>query len=255
MLSYQHAYHAGNLADVHKHAALAGVLAAMAEKPKPLHYIETHAGRGLYRLDSAEAAKTGEAEAGIVRAEEWFPVDDPYRRAIMAARAEHGPSAYPGSPLIAAHLLRPEDSITLAELHPAENEALRLAMPRGTIRREDGLALARAIAPPTPRRGVMLLDPSWELTEEWTRVPDTVAEVARKWPVGVLILWYPILGDERHRAMLRRLPEALVHEVRFPPLREGHGLRGSGLAIVNPPWRLADRLRFLSERFALRQSG
>jgi 23S rRNA (adenine2030-N6)-methyltransferase len=256
MLSYQHGYHAGNLADVHKHATLAWVLAGMADKPKPLSYLETHAGRGLYDLGSPEALKTGEAAMGIARAKAWFPPDDPYARVLAETRRLHGPSAYPGSPLVAALTLRPEDRLTLAELHPREGDALeRNLHPLGArIERRDGLAMAVSLAPPTPRRGLLLVDPSWEVKSDYETVPAALEQVARKWNVGVLLLWYPLLPDARHAPMLKGLraafPDALRHEVRFPPARAGHGMEGSGLFAVNPPWRMEERLRWLSDRFA-----
>ena len=128
MLSYQHIYHAGNLADVHKHAMLASLLAYLARKDKPLSYIETHAGRGLYRLDAPEAMKTGEAAAGIGRAAALFPADHPYRRILAAVRDRYGRAAYPGSPLVAALSLRSGDRMHLAELHPQEFAALGATM-------------------------------------------------------------------------------------------------------------------------------
>ncbi len=155
MLSYQHAYHAGNLADVHKHAMLAVALDHMTAKDKPLCYFETHAGRGLYRLDAPEALKTGEAAQGIARVAGWFDTDHPYARARVTVTATHGATAYPGSPLIAAALLRPMDSITLAELHPAEVSALRNALPDRYVEvvQQDGLAMALSRTPPSRAGG------------------------------------------------------------------------------------------------------
>lgn len=256
MLSYQHGYHAGNLADVHKHALLAWTLAGMVRKDKPLSYLETHAGRGLYDLGAPEALRTGEAAAGIARVEGWFPEDDPYARVLAETRRLHGMRAYPGSPLVAAFTLRPVDRITLAELHPREGKALALALllHGARIERTDGLAMAVAMAPPTPRRGLLLVDPSWEVKAEYETVPAALEKVARRWAVGVLMLWYPLLPDARHAPMLRRLeasfPDGLRHEVRFPPVREGHGMMGSGMFTVNPPWRLDERAAWLSGRFA-----
>lgn len=256
MLSYQHAYHAGNLADVHKHALLAVALDRLAQKAKPLTYIETHAGRGLYDLAGAEAAKTGEAAAGIARTADWFAPDHPYRRTLAACRAAHGPSAYPGSPWIAAHLTRPGDTIWLAERHPAEAEALRanLAGHRVHIREEDGFALARSILPPTPRRGIMLIDPSWEMKDDYAAMPAFLRGIATKWNVGILALWLPILADARHAPMLARLgadhPDALLSTVRFAPARAGHGMIGSALFVVNPPYGLADEAAAVAARFA-----
>lgn len=259
MLSYQHAYHAGNMADVHKHALLATMLDYLARKDKPLSYVETHAGRGLYRLDGPEAARTGEAAAGIAVAEAqaWFAPDHPYARALAAVRAQAGGAAYPGSPLIAAALLRPADRMVLAELHPAERAALETALaarPDTRIRAEDGLAMARALCPPEPRRGLMLIDPSYEVKADYAALPPFLAAIHRRWNVGVLALWYPLLAGAPHAPMLAALeaalPGALRHEVRFPPARPGHRMQGSGLFIVTPPWGTAEAAAALSERFA-----
>ncbi|WP_209428332.1 23S rRNA (adenine(2030)-N(6))-methyltransferase RlmJ [Pararhodobacter sp. SW119] len=255
MLSYQHLYHAGNLADVHKHALLAWMLGYLTGKPKPLSYLETHAGRGLYDLDAPEARKTGEAAQGIARVGHWFGPDHPYAQAIAATRATHGAAAYPGSPLIASALLRPEDRLHLAEAHPAEHAALAQALPwEAQIRHEDGFAMARARVPPTPRRGLMMIDPSYEVAADYTRMPDFIATMARKWPVGVIVLWYPILTDARHQDMLTDLhakfPEALRHEVGFPPARPGHRMVGSGLFVVNAPWGLEEEAARLATCFA-----
>ncbi len=247
MLSYQHIYHAGNMADLHKHALLAVMLDYMTAKPKPMSYIETHAGRGVYDLAAPEAVRTGEAAAGITRAlgAGWFGADHPLMRALGRVRAEIGPTAYPGSPRIAAALLRPGDAMHLAELHPGEHDALVAAM-RGTgarVRRQDGIAMAHSICPPEPRRGLMLIDPSWEVKSDYQSIPAALARLHRKWNVGVIALWYPILRDNRHGAMLDRLEAgfagAMRCELSFPPARAGHGMTGSGMFVINPPWGLA----------------
>jgi 23S rRNA (adenine2030-N6)-methyltransferase len=263
MLSYQHIYHAGNLADVHKHALLAVMLDYMTRKDKPMSYLETHSGRGLYALDAPEAVKTGEAGAGIRRIEKlgWFAPDHPYAQALAAVRATHGAMAYPGSPLIAASLLRPIDGIQLCELHPREFEALRAAMAPfgGVLHPKDGLAMALALAPPAPRRGLMLIDPSWEVKSDYETIPKLIGQVARKWNVGVIALWYPVLAASvaiapAQAAMVRALtaahPEALLSEVRFPPAREGHGMIGSGMFVLNPPWGLEGEAQRLQRLFA-----
>lgn len=255
MLSYQHGYHAGNLADVHKHALLAWMLDYLVQKPKPLSYIETHAGRGLYDLSGSEAAKTGEAAAGIGRVAGWFSADHPYGRAIGRVRDRYGPSAYPGSPLLASEILRPDDRLTCAELHPAEHAVLAKTLGRrATVRRCDGIELALSLAPPTPRRGVLVCDPSYEVKSDYADLPEVFAKLHKAWNVGVLVLWYPILRDSRHLAMLEglqnRLPEAEAFEVRFPPARAGHGMIGSGLFVVNGPWGLAQEAARLQALFA-----
>lgn len=256
MLSYQHAYHAGNAADVQKHALLAWMLDAMAAKPKAMTYIETHAGRGLYRLDGAEALKTGEASAGVLRLAGRLPADHPYRRCLDAVRDAEGAAAYPGSPVIAGLLLRLFDRIVLAELHPQEHAALSQAMApfEAEVRREDGFALARAVCPPMPRRGMLVIDPSYEVKEDYARIPKFVAEIARKWPVGVIVLWYPILAGGAHGPMLAALeaahPGGFRHEVAFPPVRPGHRMVGSGLLVINPPYGLEAEAARVSALFA-----
>jgi 23S rRNA (adenine2030-N6)-methyltransferase len=256
MLSYQHAYHAGNLADVHKHALLATALDYLTRKDKPLSYFETHAGRGLYKLDSPEALKTGEAAQGIARVADWFGPDHPYTRARATIAATHGTAAYPGSPLIAAALLRPIDSMTLAELHPAEVTALREAIPRhrAQVLQEDGFAMALSRTPPEPKRGLLLIDPSYEVKSDYDRLPGILQKLHARWNVGILMLWYPILTTSAQSGMVRDLrrafPEALSHEVRFPPARPGHGMIGSGLFVVNPPYGLDDEADRLTTHFA-----
>ncbi|MGN7869807.1 Ribosomal RNA large subunit methyltransferase J [Paracoccus haematequi] len=255
MLSYQHAYHAGNLADLHKHALLAAALDYLTRKDKPLSYLETHAGRGLYRLDGAEATKTGEARAGIQRAEaqEWLPPDHPLLRALTQVRRSHGPLAYPGSPLIAAHFLRRGDSAHLAELHPAEYDALTQVAGFAALHRQDGFQMAQAVCPPTPRRGMILIDPSYEVKADYAAIPRQIGLIARKWNVGVIALWYPILTDNRHAPMLEALtaahPDALRSQVSFPPARPGHSMIGSGMWVLNAPYGLADEAARLDATF------
>jgi 23S rRNA (adenine2030-N6)-methyltransferase len=245
MLSYQHSYHAGNIADVHKHALLAAMLDYLTRKDKPLSYIETHAGRGIYRLDTPQALKTGEAAAGIGRLASGFPPAHPYLRCLARVRARHGPAAYPGSPLIAAEMLRPGDVLHLAELHPQEHAALQASMaPYGArVLHCDEIEAALAICPPTPRRGIMLVDPSWEVKEEYAAIPKAIARIRVRWNVGIVALWYPILADAPHAPMLDALsdldPDALRHEVSFGPAREGHRMIGLGLFVTNPPYGLA----------------
>lgn len=255
MLSYQHAYHAGNLADLHKHALLAVALDYLTRKDKPLSYLETHAGRGLYALDGAEAAKTGEARAGIRRAEAqgWLSPEHPLMNALAQVRRSFGPQAYPGSPLIAAHFLRRGDSAHLAELHPAEYEALSAVAGFATLHRQDGFQMAQAVCPPTPRRGLILIDPSYEVKADYAAIPRQIGLIARKWNVGVIALWYPILTDDRHRPMLDALttahPDALRSEVSFPPARPGHSMIGSGMWMLNAPFGLADEAARLDAIF------
>lgn len=257
MLSYQHIYHAGNMADLHKHALLAAMLEYLTAKDKPLSYIETHAGRGLYDLTAPEALKTGEAAEGVQRLGHRLAPDHAYARVLARIRAAHGDHAYPGSPLIAAGMLRPGDRMTLAELHPREFAALEAAMAPYPARclREDGPALALAVTPPDPRRGLMLIDPSYEVKADYAALPPLLRKVHAKWNVGVLALWYPVLASGAERPMVAALdalglPKVLRHELRFPPAREGHGMIGSGMFIVNAPFGLDEEARRLEGVFA-----
>lgn len=257
MLSYQHIYHAGNPADVHKHALLCTMLGYMTRKEKPLSYIETHAGRALYDLSSAEALKTGEAAAGIDRLRGGLAVDHPYIAALEKLAQTHGPQSYAGSPLLAALSLRDTDTIHLAELHPGEHAALRDAMRPylAKCHKQDGFEMAQAICPPTPRRGLMLIDPSYEVKSDYTTIPGHIAKLHRKWNVGVIALWYPILTSGAHAPMIvalkrQNLPNVLHHEVTFPPVRENHGMIGSGMFILNAPYGLEQEAKSLSAAFA-----
>ncbi|MCW8836374.1 MAG: 23S rRNA (adenine(2030)-N(6))-methyltransferase RlmJ [Rhodospirillales bacterium] len=244
MLSYQHAYHAGNAADVHKHTILAQLLARLTEKAKPLTYMETHAGRGIYDLSNTEAEKTGEARNGIVRLLERNGLADghPYLRAIEITRRGFGPTSYPGSPMIARTLLRPDDQIHLMELHPQEHAALKrvLRAPNVHIHRRDGYEGVLAIAPPTPRRGMVLIDPSYEIKDEYEDVAAFLPRLHRKWAEAVIMLWYPILPACRHETMAATIERAglkgfLRHEIRFAETTSERGIQGSGLIFANLP--------------------
>jgi len=254
MLSYQHIYHAGCLADVHKHALISCVLNRLIQKPKPLTYMETHAGRGIYDLTAPESLKTEEAQAGINRAqsENWFPSDHPYMFALRDTQKRHGFNIYPGSPAIARYFLRETDSIHLMELHPQEYIALKQAIPQAHIHHRDGYEGVLALSPPTPRRGVVLIDPSYEVKSEYTDIPDFLAKLHRKWAQAVIMVWYPILPDNRHQPMLDSirnmvLNNTTVHEVRFrqPPT----AMLGSGMILINTPFGFDKDMAFISNIF------
>ncbi|RLJ41057.1 23S rRNA (adenine2030-N6)-methyltransferase [Litoreibacter meonggei] len=256
MLSYQHIYHAGNPADVHKHALLCAILSYMTRKDKPLSYLESHAGRALYDLSSAEALKTGEAAAGIAALTGKISPDHPYIKALEELREQHGDTAYAGSPMLAALSLRPTDKLHLAELHPQEYQALRDAMRPHNAKcyKQDGFEMIQAVCPPEPRRGLLLIDPSYEVKSDYDLIPSQVAKLHRKWNVGVIALWYPILTSGAHSIMIQalksqNLPDVLHHEVAFPPVRDGHRMIGSGMFIVNAPYGLADEAETLSQLF------
>jgi 23S rRNA (adenine2030-N6)-methyltransferase len=236
MLSYQHAYHAGGPADLHKHIVLAELLARMTRKRRPLTYAETHAGRGLYDLASPEARKTGEAAEGIAR----IAPDPatPFGAALARVRARHAASAYPGSPLLARELLRPGDRLILMELHPAEHAALRRAIAGEdvSIHRRDGYEGLLALAPPAPRRGLVMVDPSYEVKTEYAEAGAFVRRLLARWPEAAVLVWYPLLPAGRQAELLAALAPlpVLRHEVGFA-LKRGTGMTGSGMLLVNAP--------------------
>lgn len=244
MLSYQHIYHAGNRADVHKHRLLCALLVALTAKDRPISYLETHAGSGLYDLGAPEALKTGEAAEGIdalLRAG-TIPADDPWLPALRAVRAAHGERSYPGSPALARQLLRPGDVMHLFELHPQAVHELRrhLKGPGVHIHHRDGYEGALAIAPPMPRRGLVLVDPSYEVKTEYQAAAGFVLALRRKWPQACIALWYPLLPAGLHEAMLARLagadPALQDHRIRWAEPAAERGLYGSGMVVLNPPW-------------------
>jgi 23S rRNA (adenine2030-N6)-methyltransferase len=234
MLSYQHLYHAGNAADVHKHLVLAGLLGLLTVKDRPLTYMDSHAGRGLYDLGAPEALKTGEAALGIGRLSGG---DHPYFGVLDRIRARHGPRAYPGSPLIARAMLRPQDRLHLMELHPAEHAGLRAALagPGVAIHRRDGFEGVLALSPPVPRRGLVLCDPSYEVKSDYAAAAAFGLALMAKWPEAVLMIWYPVLPENRHRNLLAGLAplSPLVRECGVP--HRGRGMLASGIALINAP--------------------
>lgn len=237
MLSYQHAYHAGNPADVHKHFVLAELLRLLTKKDRGISYLETHAGRGLYDLQSDEAKKTGEAEEGIARLEP--PPGTAIGAALAEVRRRHGEASYPGSPLIAAALLRAQDRLVLMEMHPQEHAALKRAM-RGTlaeVHARDAYEGAPALTPMEPRRGLVLIDPPYEVKTEYSRAADLAMKLHKRWPEAAILVWYPLLAAGRHAELLDKLAaaEPLVSEVTFD-LKGGKGMTGSGLAILGAPY-------------------
>lgn len=255
MLSYQHIYHAGCLPDLHKHSALAEILDLMVKKDKPLTYVETHAGRGYYDLSAPEAQKTGEAAEGIHRLmkENWFPPTRPFMRVLEDTRRKKGPHIYPGSAAIAEYYRRPGDKMHLMELHPAEIGFLQAAIKSSavSIQKKDGFQALLALAPPEPRRGLVFIDPSYEIKSDYEDIPVFIGKVMKKWAVATLVLWYPLLPSRPHEPMVQALqdlllPKSGLFEVEFcPPPSRGDGwkaLYGSGLFIANIPFGFEQKM-------------
>lgn len=262
MLSYLHGFHAGNHADVFKHAVLTRLLDALMAKPKPLVYLDTHAGAGIYDLDGEQAAKTGEFADGIARLSGrmgLFPELEPYFDALAALNPDGDCRRYPGSPQIARHCLRPDDQLILMELHKTEFQTLRTGLnadPRVHIHHRDGFEGLPALLPPKPPRGLVLIDPPYEVKTDYDAVANCLAAAYARWPTGVYAIWYPRLGVDRDQSepLLRRLthiaPRLLVAELAVRPQAQGFGMHGSGMALVNAPWKFDEHLQRLLPRLA-----
>jgi len=247
MLSYQHIYHAGNFADVHKHVLLVRTLMALKNKNPRLTVLDTHAGRGLYDFASPEALKTEEFRNGIAglweRMDAPSPISD-YLKLVGKYNPEGALAAYPGSPLIVRDLLRPTDQMIFAELHPGEFEALQAVfagVKNADLVKADGFDVLAARMPPADRRGLVIIDPSYEIKTDYVQVPRHIHVAWKKWPKGTFFLWYPILDSAPHETMLLNLRKTTVRDILVSEVRmekmpgEGFAMYGSGVAVVNPP--------------------
>jgi len=264
-MNYRHSFHAGNSADVVKHSLLIALVRALQHKPGALTLIDTHAGCGLYDLGGEDAQRTGEANQGVLRVfAEPSPFLEEYRAAVGAVNAGAEPRYYPGSPRILAQLLRPQDFLILNEKHPEDAYALRGAM-RGTsaaVHQRDAYELWLAMLPPRTARGVVVVDPPYEQTDERARITATLASAQRKWAHGVTVIWYPLKDRETHRRwkqQLRKLgiPKFLVVEHWLYDSEQRDIYNGAGLFIVNPPYAFTQALPPLLEalRAALAPEG
>ncbi len=256
-MNYRHAFHAGNFADVFKHVILARILTHLREKTAPFRVIDTHAGEGLYDLAGAEASRTGEWRDGIGRlAGGELPADAAalmaaYFSALHACNRPGELRYYPGSPVLARHLLRPQDRLVACELEPRAAAALSRqlrASAAAKVVRIDGWIALNAYVPAKERRGLVIVDPAFEQPNDLIRLAEGVAAAYRKWPTGIYLLWYPIKGhDERDRVikMLRRagLQKWLRAEFAVAAPRPAAQLNACGVIVVNPPWRLAAEIR------------
>lgn len=301
MLSYRHAFHAGNHADILKHSMLMLILQSLQKKDKPYTLIDTHAGAGIYTLDDERAVKTGEAAEGIVRllrAADAAPADVPEELLpyIRLCGEYEKQGKYPGSPEIMRNFLRPaagsaksgvakgdakstatpaQDKLILLELHNTEIDVLRINMKRTAdssrihIHHRDAYEAMSALVPPEPKRGLLLMDPSYEVDSDYINVMDSLREAHRRWTSGIICLWYPLL--KRRQAETAELKAALADCAAKTPssfmtaelLVDSEdietGLYGSGMAVINPPWHLDDSMRktlpYLASVLAARQTA
>jgi 23S rRNA (adenine2030-N6)-methyltransferase len=266
-MNYRHAFHAGNFADVMKHALLVRILVYLQRKEAPLRVIDTHAGIGLYDLMADEAERTGEWVDGIGRLDEAFAPEveeilAPYRKVVADVRARHGDTIYPGSPGILRELLRRQDRGVFNELHPADHAVLSEAFNQVAnlkVMHLDGWTALHALIPPKERRGLVLIDPPFEKPNELERLGAELLEALKKWPTGVYAGWYPIKALEPVDAVAARLHEqcprpGLRLELLVDDPADPARLNGSGLFVINPPWSLRQEAELLLPALAERLS-
>lgn len=258
-MNYSHEFHAGNFADVFKHAVLCRILQYLRGKPAAFRIIDTHAGAGLYDLASEAAARGGEWHGGIEKLvsaqlpEAVTALLSPYLEVVTALNERGRLRIYPGSPALARAWLRPQDRLIACEMVPATAATLARNL-RGDIRIKtlaiDGWTALNAYVPPKERRGVVLVDPPFEADDDFTRLASGLVAAHRKWATGIYVLWYPIKGRSEPDALAKRLrrlalPKVLRAELLVTPLADPSRLNGAGMILVNPPWTLENELSAL----------
>jgi 23S rRNA (adenine2030-N6)-methyltransferase len=270
-MNYRHAFHAGNFADVFKHAALVRILVHLRAKPAPFRVIDTHSGAGRYDLDQSNTARGGEWREGIARLFAAAPSQfvtallAPYRDAVASLNPCAALTAYPGSPVLARAFLREQDRLIACELEPKTAATLARNL-KGDARCKaitiDGWTAANAFVPPKERRGIVIIDPPFEDVGDFERLGDAVLTAQRKWASGIYVLWYPLKDRKAadalaHRLRRSRVPKILRTEITLPRPRYPGGLSACGLILVNPPWTLEGELRLILPELvaALAQGG
>ncbi len=264
-MNYRHAFHAGSHADVLKHIVLARIIEHLKRKDKPFRVFDAHAGIGVYALDGPEAQKTGEWQGGVGKIQEAFAPEvealiAPYRQVLAGLNPDGGFLRCPGSPEVIARLLRPKDRFTLNELHPDDHAALRdryYIDARAGITGIDATVLMKANLPPPERRGLVLIDPPYEVKNERELALDALRFGIRRFATGIFMIWYPVKGDDFAEQICAAfqnlgLPAMLKAELRVRESFKGGGLAGSGLIIVNPPWGLEAELKVIVPALAAR---
>ncbi|HET6566278.1 MAG TPA: 23S rRNA (adenine(2030)-N(6))-methyltransferase RlmJ [Xanthomonadales bacterium] len=259
MLSYRHSYHAGNFADVLKHLVLVEILQYLKRKNGAFDYIDTHAGAGLYSLQSIHASKLAEYRDGIARLN---VADWPELAGYLGLIESFNPGGelliYPGSPAIAHRLLRPQDRASLFELHPADFAELQQLFHRDRRVRtfhEDGHKGLLRLLPPKSRRAVVLVDPSYEVKTEYAQLVQTLAQAWRRFPAGVYALWYPVIDRQRSEEMIAAIAQSGIRDIQRYELGVAadsaeRGMTACGMLVINPPWTLQAELAALLPRLA-----
>lgn len=271
-MNYRHAFHAGNFADVHKHVLLLALLERLKRKPAPLFFMDTHAGRGRYNLESSDAQRGNESQTGVLRLlgkQVIAPDIASYMRAagISADNSAKTLRHYPGSPLIAINALRDGDRSVFVEQQPLEAKALEQALTRrksASVVCGDGYAALKTYLPPRENRGLILIDPPYESEREFANVQRALGFGLARWPNGMFALWYPIKAarePQRFLAALQksRLRKLLLLELTVRAADSPIGLNGSGMLIANPPWQfdveMVDVIQELHRILAPEQEG
>ncbi len=253
MLSYRHSFHAGNFADVLKHLVLVNILQYLGQKDKPLCYIDTHAAAGAYALDSDAALKTREYENGIGAL--WQQANLPpsvanYVQLVRNFNAGGALVNYPGSPWFAQQVLRPNDRLFLYELHKSEFELLKENM-RGDrrvhVKCEDGFVGSVALMPPQERRGLVLIDPPYEVKKDYQTVVQSLVRALRRFSMGVYALWYPVVDRYRINDLIVALKNSGIrnvqlYELGLEPDSDRFGMTASGMVVINPPWVMMEEM-------------
>ncbi len=251
-MNYRHVFHAGNFADVFKHAVLTLLVERLKAKDAAFAVIDTHAGAGLYDVTSAEAQRTGEFARGYGQAAGRLPAElAPYAAAVAALNPEGAIAVYPGSPALVRHLLRPQDRLVACELHPADAAALRrnlMGDRRVQCHHRDGYAALKALLPPRERRGLVLIDPPFEAANERRVVARTLAMAHGRWPTGIYAIWYPIKArserDLFHGELVNTgIRRILAAEMLVDAGDRAERLNGCGMVVVSPPHGLDHTLR------------
>lgn len=255
MLSYRHGFHAGNHADVLKHLVLLALLEKLCSKDKPFSCIDSHGGAGSYDLTGKYALQNAEHESGIARL--WGlntldPLLRRYQQIIAAFNVGPELRCYPGSPAIMQSYLRSDDRLHVLELHPAEHESLQQLFAhdkRVSLHCRDAFEGLIALAPPLPRRGLALIDPSYEEKADYQRAVTVMRKLHKCWPVGMLVLWYPLLAKRRDDSVRLKkalaaasLPALTFLELVVMPQQEDFGMYGSGIVLVNTPWQFREQV-------------
>jgi 23S rRNA (adenine2030-N6)-methyltransferase len=251
-MNYRHAFHAGNFADVAKHLAVVSILAHLGRKPQPFAVIDTHAGRGLYDLAGEEARRSGEAAGGVARLADLGGGPETLTRYLELTRA-FGAGRYPGSPLIAASMLREQDRLIAVERHPEDIEGLRAALKpfrRARAIHGDGYAQLQALLPPPERRGLVLIDPPYEAPDEFAATARAANGGLRRFANGIFLIWFPIKSAVAADAFCGEVQAPKMLRVDVAVDRDTERLAAAGLLVVNPPYGFAADMEAVLGRVA-----